>query len=222
MSIIKVPWRARFKLVVVDEEDYDKVNTIKWTYFNYGDFVGYNVKTATKKRINRIEERILGPIDYQKNEIIHLNKNGLDNRKANLMIVTKYQAGIHKNQKHITSTANELIFSYNKIISDAGLKQDKLIDYPVCDEQPTIKKPKLKKIEIEGITIPDDLKDYLYYCPVKENRTDYFYIIGHPVILEKLNRRRFQGTKSKALTTQEKFEQIQMQLEEIIGSCPKM
>ena len=219
MSIIKVSWRARFKFIVVDEEDYNKVNNIKWTYFNYGGFVGYNVKTATKKRINRIEELILGPIDYQKNEIIHLNKNGLDNRKANLMIVTKYNAGIHKNQTHITSIANELQLSYNKIISDAGLTQENIINYCVCDEQPTIKKPKIKKIDIEGIDIPDDLKEYLYYCPVKEKRTDYFYIVGHPVVLEKLNRRRFQGTKSKALTTQEKFEQIQMQFEEIIGSC---
>jgi len=134
------------------------------------------------------------------------------------MIVTKYNAGIHKNQKHITSTANELVLSYNQIISDAGLTQDKLNTYNICDEQPSIKKPKIKKIEIEGITIPDDLKEYLYYCPDKENRTDYFYIVGHPVILEKLNRRRFQGTKSKALTTQEKFEQIQLQFEEIIGN----
>jgi hypothetical protein len=216
MSILKVKWRARFKIVVVDEEDFDKVKDIKWTYFNYGDFVGYNVKTATKKRINTIHELIIGPINNQTHEIIHINKNGLDNRKENLSVVTKFLAQQHKNS--FTSEGQKLLESYNKIVANstdltqATIKEN-ILDIPQVISPVILKKPKLKTIEIEGIDIPEQIKPYLYYSAVKKDKTDYFYLIDYPLILEKCNRRRFQGTKSKSLNTKEKFDHLINQLQ---------
>lgn len=217
-SIIKVKWRTRFKIVLVDIEDFDKVKDIKWTYYNYGNFVGYNLKTATKKRIKRIEECILGECNGQIHEIIHVNKNGLDNRKENLKIVSHFVAQQHKNQ--FTREGKVLLESYNEFVNSCEdltpeTKEGNICKIPDINETPlTIKKPKIKKINIEGIIVPDELKEFLYY----NDKSDYFYIIGHPIIFEKLNRRRLQGSKSKTLSTKEKFEEIQNQLKKLKDS----
>jgi hypothetical protein len=216
-AILKVKWRARFKLVLIDSEDLDKVKDIKWTYYNYGDFIGYNVKKASKKRINTIEEHILGNIKHT-HSIIHINHNGLDNRKENLRIVSKFEAEEYK--KLFTQDSAKLLESYNDIISESKLsqvtiEQNTMEIQEVSNTPITIKKPKIKEINIEGIEIPENLKEYLYYAPEKKDRAEYFYLIGHPLVLEKLNKRRLQGTKSKSLTTQEKLNNLIQKINEL-------
>lgn len=206
--IIKVKWRARFKLVLIDYTDFEKVKDKKWTYYNYNDSVGYNVKKASKKRIIKIEEHII-PDVKQGYTIIHLNKNGLDNRKENLRVVTQFYA----QEYFFTEEAKNLLESYNEIINSSTIKSEfkeqNIKEIPdVIEGSISIKKPKIKEINIEGIEIPESLKEYLYYKSATKDRSDYFYIIGHPLVLEKLNKRRLQGTKSKSLSTKEKFEDI--------------
>lgn len=215
--IIKVKWRARFKLVLIDYNDFEKVKDKKWTYFNYNDSVGYNVKKASKKRIITIEEHIL-PDVKQENTIIHLNKNRLDNRKENLRVVTHFYA--QEYTKIFTEEAKQLLESYNEIINNSTIKnqfkEQNIKEIPnVIEKSISIKKPKIKEINIEGIEIPATLKEFLYYKSATKERSDYFYLIGHPLVLEKLNKRRLQGTKSKSLSTKEKLEQLVSKLNEI-------
>lgn len=204
-TVFRIKWRAKYLLVVVDIEDYDKVKDKPFTFYNHSRYLGYNTKLPIKNRIKRIEEYILGEIDNSK-EYIHLNNNPLDNRKCNLQIVTKFMS---RNFHYDTTLLN----SYNDIISrtnfDKGsisLNTKEFIENET--QEVSIKKPKVKEIKIEGVLIPETIKDYLFYTPVKNGRTDYFYLVGHPEVFSKTNKRRLQGTKSKELSTKEKFDDL--------------
>lgn len=204
-TVFRIKWRAKYLLVVVDTEDYIKVKNISFTFYHHLNYLGYNTKLPIKNRIKRIEEYILGEIDHSK-EYIHLNNNPMDNRKCNLQIVTKYMA------RNIECN-NDLLNSYNDIILKTGfdksvisLNTKKPNEIPISPVP--VRKPKVKEIEIEGIEIPENIKEYLFYTPNKNGRTDYFYLVGHPEVFSKTNKRRLQGTKSKGLTTKEKFDDL--------------
>jgi hypothetical protein len=78
-----------------------------------------------------------------------------------------------------------------------------------------IKIPKLKEINIPNLTIDESIKPYLFYHSQKNDRTDYFYLIGHPLVLEKLKKRRYQGTKDKNMNTIEKYNLLLKTIEEL-------
>jgi hypothetical protein len=77
------------KYAIVDIEDFEKLNRDKWYLFenkNKNNF--YAVRTECRRNIfmhRRIMNAPRGAI------IDHINRNGLDNRKANLRIVTNMQ-----------------------------------------------------------------------------------------------------------------------------------
>lgn len=81
--------------VLVDEEDFEKLNQWKW-YYNTGCAVrGY------PRRILMHREIMGNPVGK---EVDHINMNRLDNRRANLRIVTRSQNLLNRNkQKNNTS-----------------------------------------------------------------------------------------------------------------------
>lgn len=204
-TVFRIKWRGKYLLVVVDTEDYDTVKDTPFTFYNHSNYLGYNTKLPIKNRIKRIEEYILGEIDNSK-EYIHLNNNPLDNRKCNLQIVTKFMARNFHYDTDLLNSYNDIISRTNFDKSSISLNTKEFIENET--QKVPIKKPKVKEIKIEGIDIPNSLKEYLFYTPVKNGRTDYFYLVGHPEVYEKTNKRRLQGTKSKSLTTKEKFNDL--------------
>lgn len=69
---------------IVDDEDFDFINSIKWHYRNEG----YAATTAAGKNITM--HRFL--LDAKPGECVdHLNRNGLDNRRCNIRIATYSQ-----------------------------------------------------------------------------------------------------------------------------------
>ena len=82
------------KIALVDDEDYERVNQYKWCAVRYGDNFYANRNGGKAGKLNRtfivkMHREVLGdPADMI---VDHINHNGLDNRKANLRIVTKEQ-----------------------------------------------------------------------------------------------------------------------------------
>lgn len=83
------------KYVVVDDEDFDWLNSFRWTYSNRGyAFRNSSVKlgeadNAYKRQVIYLHKFILGIGLNQMGD--HISGNKLDNRRENLRIVTKQQ-----------------------------------------------------------------------------------------------------------------------------------
>jgi len=87
------------KFAIVDDEDYEYLNSYRWNYSKRG----YVITSISNIKYN-MHKLILGT-DYCKNKLVcdHINHNTLDNRRSNLRIVTIQQnnsnSRIHKENK---------------------------------------------------------------------------------------------------------------------------
>lgn len=88
------------KVAIVDKDDFDRLNKYKWYY----EDSGYACRRKTfgyydNKKVYMHRE-ILGDIT-DKNVVDHINRDGLDNRKLNLRIVTQshnmFNTGLRRN-----------------------------------------------------------------------------------------------------------------------------
>jgi hypothetical protein len=77
---------------MVDEEDYERIGNLKWYYDKTGYACRRDMKTRKIVRMHRIIMEV-----KDKNEVDHINGNGLDNRKSNLRICS--HADNSKNMK---------------------------------------------------------------------------------------------------------------------------
>jgi hypothetical protein len=213
--IFKIKWKAKYKLCLIDDEDSSIISNLKWQYYHYNDYVGYHVKTWGKERIKKLVDLIIGEYDKQKYSIIHLNKNGLDCRRKNLLLVTSHEKNCYKDI--YTEESIKLLKEYNEIVKSSDYLSEtiqfNLKEIPVNSEELDLEIdiPHVKEIEIDGLKIDESIKPYLFY----NAKLNYFYLIGHPIVLEKLKKRRLQGTKIKNLTPIEKYNLLLKTIEEL-------
>jgi hypothetical protein len=83
---------TRGKFAIVDPDDYDRLCEHKWLYNPKTEFNGYAQRTTTvngKRKTFAMHQEV---ITVPKGLVIdHINRNGLDNRKANLRPATPMQ-----------------------------------------------------------------------------------------------------------------------------------
>lgn len=77
------------KFAIVDPEDWERVSVYKWHTFKWKGRDNYYARVANKYDKFFLHQFILPPPPGM--EIDHINRNGLDNRKANLRVATKSQ-----------------------------------------------------------------------------------------------------------------------------------
>jgi len=94
------------QFAIVDEDDYDRLAQYKWCVSRSRNclYARRSSKYQGKKITLQMHRVVLG-LEYNDNLIIdHINRNGLDNRKANLRIVSqKINSYNCKMQRHNTS-----------------------------------------------------------------------------------------------------------------------
>ncbi len=79
--------------VLVDNEDYERLNKYKWHINTSDPKYFYAVRSGYPRSAIRMHREIMGA---KKGELIdHINFNGLDNRKCNLRICTSHQNLVH-------------------------------------------------------------------------------------------------------------------------------
>lgn len=90
--IIKSPTHGNH-VVLIDDDDYDKVINYTWCIFKPSGsksfYVGTNIKKDGKFKIQTLHRIILNY--YSDKFIDHINHNTLDNRKCNLRICTNLE-----------------------------------------------------------------------------------------------------------------------------------
>jgi hypothetical protein len=88
---------SQSQLAVVDDEDFALLNDFKWCYRGERGAQGYAVrhhKIDGKDRLLYMHRQVVGSVP-DGHEVIFLNHDRLDCRKANLRVVTKLEARQH-------------------------------------------------------------------------------------------------------------------------------
>lgn len=103
-----------------DKEDLEKVKTRHWYAVTNGKYIGCAVNIKDIRKIlylhNFVMNRFVFPGKGAKESIDHINRDGLDNRKENLRLVTQTQQNINQKAKPRTATLPEGITTLPKHI----------------------------------------------------------------------------------------------------------
>lgn len=93
---------------IIDKEDEEKVKSRHWYAVTNGKYIGHHITIEGSKKMlmlhNFVLDRFVFPGRGAKESIDHINRNGLDNRKSNLRLVT--QSIQMTNQKKRQRTAD--------------------------------------------------------------------------------------------------------------------
>ena len=93
---------------IIDTDDIDKVKYTKWKLSSSGYVMNVSKFKGQNKHLSRV---ILGTTEF----VDHINHNTLDNRKANLRVVTKSQNQMNANHKGVCKTKNNKYYAHIKI-----------------------------------------------------------------------------------------------------------
>jgi len=90
-------------LFKIDKDDLEKVKSRQWFSATNGKYIGSHIVIEGRKKIlylhNFIMNRIIFPGKGTKNSIDHVNRDGLDNRKENLRLITQTQQNLNQKKK---------------------------------------------------------------------------------------------------------------------------
>ena len=88
---------------VIDREDYEKVVAYPTWHVTARNYISTDIKTQTSKRPLYLHNLVMGRLTFegkgQEFTIDHINRNGFDNRKANLRLVSQTDQNINQRQK---------------------------------------------------------------------------------------------------------------------------
>ena len=105
---------------LVDEDDIERVKTRNWYAATGGSYIGTSVCVDGKKKVLYLHNFIMNKLDFPgkgaKETVDHINRNGLDNRKSNLRIVSQSLQNVNQNKKKRTAQLPEGISELPKHI----------------------------------------------------------------------------------------------------------
>lgn len=99
------------KYAIVDDEDFEELNKYKWLARLFGKDIFYAIRSVYNPSTGKISDvrmhRAVCNMEDKKLVIDHINRDGLDNRKKNLRIVSKREN--NRNKVTRTNTGEYLI-----------------------------------------------------------------------------------------------------------------
>ena len=110
-TVMKIKFNDTFVKCIIDKEDYSKIKDYNWHFISNG-YISRTVQDSSKRKElylhNMVMNRLGFPGKGAKESVDHMNRNGLDNRKENLRIITQSAQNINQKQKerHIELPVN--------------------------------------------------------------------------------------------------------------------
>lgn len=96
---------------VIDKEDSEKVKSRHWYATTTGKYVGTHVTVCGKKKLLMLHNVIMDRLTFDgkgaKETVDHINRNGLDNRKENLRVVSQTEQNLNQSTKKRKCTLPE-------------------------------------------------------------------------------------------------------------------
>lgn len=101
-TVMKVQYHDSYIYSVIDKEDFVKIKDYTWHYTS-NHYLSHNVTVDEKQKVlylhNMVMNRLGFPGKGAKESIDHISRNGLDNRKENLRLITQSAQNINQKQK---------------------------------------------------------------------------------------------------------------------------
>lgn len=91
----KIIYGSKGEIIVVDVEDYEKLNNYNWNCFYYYPRT-FKRSKETGKLIGTCMHNIIMSISSKETFVDHINNNPLDNRKENLRLCSPTQNGYNR------------------------------------------------------------------------------------------------------------------------------
>jgi hypothetical protein len=101
-TIMKILYQDSYIYSIIDREDFIKIKDITWHYISNG-YVSHTAPDNGKRKELYLHNLVMGRLGFPgkgtTESIDHINRNGLDNRKENLRLVTQSSQNINQKQK---------------------------------------------------------------------------------------------------------------------------
>lgn len=105
---------------LIDEDDLERVKTRNWHAVIGGKYIGCTVVVNNKKKALMLHNFVMNKLDFPgkgaKESVDHINRNGLDNRKSNLRIVSQSLQNVNRKTRSRTAVLPEGISELPKHI----------------------------------------------------------------------------------------------------------
>lgn len=136
--VLKIKFKDTLELGVIDEEDLDKVLDIaKWNYSTAGGYVHTNIYIKDDDGVKHrkklyLHNFIMGKLDFPgkgtKKSVDHINRIGLDNRKANLRLISQTKQNYNKKKvrrkEQIVNNDGDIVDHYPELTENGITKND--------------------------------------------------------------------------------------------------
>jgi hypothetical protein len=100
-TIMKIKYNNEYIKAVIDTEDFIKIKDYNWHYIANG-YISHGLQIDNKKKELYLHNIVMGQLGFpgkgSRQSIDHINRNGLDNRKENLRLITQSAQNINQKQ----------------------------------------------------------------------------------------------------------------------------
>jgi hypothetical protein len=104
-TVMKIQYQFVYVYSLIDKEDFPKIKDYTWHYIANG-YISHTVPVDDTRRElylhNLVMNRLGFPGKGSKESIDHINRNGLDNRKENLRLITQTDQNLNQKRKERT------------------------------------------------------------------------------------------------------------------------
>jgi len=101
-TIMKIQYQFDYVYSLIDKEDFPKLKDYSWHYVASG-YIGHTIPVDTTRRELYLHNLVMGRLGFpgkgSTESIDHKNRNGLDNRKENLRLITQTEQNLNQKRK---------------------------------------------------------------------------------------------------------------------------
>ena len=116
-TIMKIQYQFEYVYSLIDKEDFPKIKDYTWHYISNG-YISHTVPVDDTRRELYLHNLVMNRLEHtgkgSKESIDHINRNGLDNRKENLRLITQTDQNLNQKRKERTIV----------LPADSGIKTD--------------------------------------------------------------------------------------------------
>ena len=106
-TVMKIQHQFEYVYSIIDKEDFTKIKDYTWHYIS-GGYISHTIPVDESRRELYLHNLVMGRLGFpgkgSKESIDHINRNGLDNRKENLRLITQSEQNLNQTRKGRTIT----------------------------------------------------------------------------------------------------------------------
>jgi len=101
-TIMKIQYQFEYVYSLIDKDDFPKIKEYSWHHISNG-YISHTIPVDETRRELYLHNFVMGRLGFpgkgSKESIDHINRNGLDNRKENLRLITQTEQNLNQGRK---------------------------------------------------------------------------------------------------------------------------